>query len=187
MSYGKEIGDFESLGKKLSNMSMGDWMCFLRDFGIKDKGKISVKVLMDIFKLKARGRDEIGFEEFKDILKPVAEAMAVNIPFLKTPEQKLESFYYFLDLTDPKIQQRMRQAAPPFRGKGPVIAPTPKEREIELEQREYRERMSQKMVTPDNREKSAQWESSGGAAQIGFHPAGEGPHLPNGSRQADHL
>lgn len=70
----------------------------------------------------------------------------MNVPFLKTPEQKLESLYEFLDLMDPKLHRRLKQNTMPFGGLGPAAAPTPKEKEEAEAQKVYKENQEKKMV-----------------------------------------
>lgn len=102
--------------------------------------------MTDIFKNFTKGRDLINFEEFKHLLTLVAEELAINVPFLKTKEQKLESLYEYLDLLDPKIHRRLKQNATPFTGLGPISGPTPKEKEEAEIQKNYKEKQQKKMV-----------------------------------------
>jgi hypothetical protein len=146
ISSGRGVDTFEGIGNSSNNMSIGDWMCFHRDFGVKGKSKLSVKTLTDIFKTYAKGKEMISFDEFKNLLVKVAEELAVNVPFLKTPEQKLESLYEYLDLMDPKIHRRLKQNAAAFKGSGPVVGPSPKEKEEEENQKQFRQRQDRKMV-----------------------------------------
>lgn len=88
----------------------------------------------------------LNFEEFKQLLVAVAEELAVNVPFLKTSEQKVESLYEYLDLMDPKLSKRLKQNIRPFAGVGPVTGPSPKEKEEAEAQRLYKERQQKKMV-----------------------------------------
>lgn len=44
ISNGKGVATFDNLGMNISHLSPGDWMCFNRDFGIRAKNKLSVKV-----------------------------------------------------------------------------------------------------------------------------------------------
>lgn len=153
INYGKGVATFDSLEANVSNMSAGDWMMFNRDFGITAKNKLSIKVntsyrqtVTDIYKNCARGRDLLNFEEFKQLLVKIAEELAVNVPFLKTSEQKLESLYEYLDLMDPKLQRRLKQNTRPFAGVGPITGPSPKEKEEAEAQKLYKERQQKKMV-----------------------------------------
>lgn len=149
ITKGKNIDSFDNLGNNVTHMSVGDWMCFARDFGIKDKSKLDVKTLTDHFKkmvISNQGKDLINFDEFLILLEHIAEDLAVNVPFLKTREQKLESLYEFLDLMDPKIHRRLKKLAPAFQGTGPVVGPTPKEKEDAEAQKLFRERQERKLA-----------------------------------------
>ena len=103
-------------------------------------------MLTSIYRNIAKGRDLINFDEFKELLKEVANQLAIKVPFLKTEEQKIESLYEILDLLDPKLQKRLKQNAPPFRGVGPILAPNPKEKEEEERQKIFKQKQERKMV-----------------------------------------
>jgi len=141
----KGVHTFDGINTNSNNMSLADWMNFNRDFGLKHESRLQVKPLTDMFRLLAKGKDVINFEEFKTLLVKVADELAINNPLLKTQPQKLESLYNFLDLLDPKIFERMKKNNTAFLSVGPKIGLTPKEKEdLEIE-KEYESLQKKKL------------------------------------------
>ena len=68
INYGRGADSFGRLQEKLNYMNLGDWMCFIRDFGLIEKGKIPISIITNIFKNKALGKETISFEQFRAIL-----------------------------------------------------------------------------------------------------------------------